>query len=265
MVRYMSCANVAKIAAMSGFSSGVALRGKATVGGQVLHARVLDYMRDIGLQQSAAVVVFQPLGRHAWMSVGYAGFLGTVTAMNETGLAIGEMGGHGEGQWDGLPMSFLLRDVMERAASVKEALAIIKATPRTCEYYYVVSDKTGALRALHCLPEKVEVLEPGQQHPELPDVPQDAVFVSGGDRAKTLSRRLHENYGKIDARRLMEIIKRPVAMKSNLHNAIFAPQTLEVWFADAGRTTPACDEPYTRVKLDELLKFYEESISAKGN
>lgn len=244
--------------------SGVALRGGATVGGQVLHARVLDYMRDIGLQHAATVMVFQPQDHHAWMSLSYAGFLGTVTAMNERGLAIGEMGGRGEGLWDGLPMSFLLRDVMERAATVEEALAIIQSTPRTCEYYYVVSDKTGAMRGLHCLPDKMEVLQPGQQHPLLPEVPEDAVFMSAGVRAETLSRRLRENYGKIDAPRLMEIIKRPVAMESNLHNAIFAPETLEMWFADAGRTTPACDEPYTRVKLDELLKFYETAMTANN-
>ncbi len=35
--------------------SGVAVRGKASLGGRVLHARVLDYMRDINLQQAAAV------------------------------------------------------------------------------------------------------------------------------------------------------------------------------------------------------------------
>ena len=33
--------------------SGVALRGKATVGGQVLHARVLDYTTDADFQKSA--------------------------------------------------------------------------------------------------------------------------------------------------------------------------------------------------------------------
>jgi isopenicillin-N N-acyltransferase like protein len=236
--------------------SGVALRGKATVDGQVLHARVLDYMRDIGLQRSAAVVLFMPRDRHNWMSLGYAGFLGTVTAMNEKGLAIGEMGGRGEGLWDGVPMSFLLRDVMERAGTVEEALSIFRAAPRTCEYYYVISDKSGNMRALHCTPEKVLELKPGEQHPDLPHVPEDVVFISGEDRAKTLSRRLQESYGRIDAARLMEIIKRPVAMKSNLHNAIFAPQTLDMWFADAGRTTPACDEPYARVNLNELVQFY---------
>ena len=99
--------------------SGVALRGHATVGGRVLHARVLDYMTEIDLQDAAVVQVFMPEGRNAWMSLGYAGFIGTVTAMNEKGLAIGEMGGRGEGQWDGTPMSLLLRDVMERAGNVE--------------------------------------------------------------------------------------------------------------------------------------------------
>jgi len=55
---------------------------------------------------------------------------------------------------------------------------------------------------------------------------------------------------------MIEIIKRPVAMQSNLHNAIFMPETLDVWFADAGKKTPACDEPYTKVNLLALLDFY---------
>ena len=133
--------------------SGVALRGKATAGGRVLHARVLDYMTEIDLQDAAVVQVFMPEGRNAWMSLGYAGFIGTVTAMNEKGVAIGEMGGRGEGQWDGTPMSLLLRDVMERAGTVEEALAILRNSPRTCEYYYVLSDRSGTIRAVECTAE----------------------------------------------------------------------------------------------------------------
>ena len=148
--------------------SGVAVRGKATVGGRVLHARVLDYMRDIRLQDAAAFSSSCPRDATRWMSLGYAGFIGTVTAMNEQGLAIGEMGGRGEGDWDGLPMSFLLRDVMERAATVDEALDILRSTPRTCEYYYVLSDQSRAMAGLHCTPRKMTVLGPGQQNPRLP-------------------------------------------------------------------------------------------------
>ena len=236
--------------------SGVALRGKATAGGRVLHARVLDYMRDIDLQCAAAVQVFMPEGRNKWMSLGYAGFIGTVTAMNERGVAIGEMGGRGEGQWDGTPMSLLLRDVMERAGNVDEALAILRAAPRTCQYYYVLSDRSGEIRAVECTPEKMTVLKPGEQDPRLPRVPEDVVLVSGEDRAKVLGQRIDAHYGRIDVRELIDIIKRPAAMESNLHDAIFAPETLDMWFADAGADTPACDEPYAHVNLRELIEFY---------
>lgn len=238
--------------------SGVAVRGSATRGGEVLHARVLDYMREINLQSGAVVVLFMPKGRHAWMSLGYAGMVGTVTAMNEKGLAVGEMGGRGEGKWDGMPMCYLLREIMERAATVEEALALLKATPRTCEYYYVFSDRGRNVAAAWCTPEKVEVLRPGEQHPELPEVPADTVFVSGGSRAKKLSERLRRHHGKIDVPTLIGIIKRPVAMSSNLHNAIFAPERLTLWAADAGRRTPACDEPYGAFALPVLRSYFRK-------
>lgn len=237
--------------------SGVAVRGKASLDGRVVHARVLDYMRDIGLQDSAAVTVFLPNGYNAWMTQGYAGFIGTVTAMNEKGLAVGEMGGRGEGNWDGMPMSFLLRDIMERADNVEEALEILKETPRTCEYYYVLSDRSRNLAGVKATPDELLVLGPGEQHEELPLVPEEVVYFSGGDRAVALGKRLHEEYGKIDVAKMIEIIKRPVAMNSNLHNAIFMPESLDMWVADAGRDTVACDEPYVHVNLGELLEFYK--------
>lgn len=241
--------------------SGVAVRGKASVGGAVVHARVLDYMTEIGLQNYAVLVVCMPEGRNAWVNVGYAGFVGTVTAMNEKGLAIGEMGGRGEGDWDGTPMTYLLRDIMERAATVDEALEMLKNAKRTCEYYYVLSDKSRNLAAVRCTSKEMDVLKPGQQHQLLPPVPEDTVFVSGGDRAKKLGERLKEQHGRIDAQAMMQIIKRPVAMSSNLHNAIFMPETLELWFSDAGKRTPACDEPYAHAKLNELIEFYRKNIT----
>jgi hypothetical protein len=55
-----------------------------------------------------------------------------------------------------------------------------------------------------------------------------------------------------------------VAMASNLHNAVFAPETLDMWFADAGKHTPACDEPYTRCNLRSLVALYERLMSPAG-
>ena len=48
----------------------------------------------------------------------------------------------------------------------------------------------------------------------------------------------------------MEMVKRPVSMKSNLHVAIFHPATLEVWVAVAGpKGEPACNQTYYKFVL----------------
>ncbi|HZZ73993.1 MAG TPA: C45 family peptidase [Pirellulales bacterium] len=244
--------------------SGVAVCGSASKDGHVYHARVLDYMSFVNLQESAAIQVYMPEGFHSWISVGYAGFVGTVTAMNDQGLAVGEMGGRGEGDWDGMPMSLLLRDIMERANNVDEAIDILKKTPRTCEYYYIFSDKSRKIAGIHATAKVVEVLHPGEQNPQLPFVPKDTVFISADERACALSDRLKKNLGQIDAAKLIEIIKRPVASQNNLHNAVFAPEDLELWFADAGKNTPACDEKYVRCNLRQLVQFYKTAQQPAG-
>ena len=239
--------------------SGVAVRNTATLNGEVVHARVLDYMRDINLQKYTVVQIFIPRKGYAWISLGYAGFLGSVTAMNEHGLAIGEMGGASEESWDGMPMTFLMREIAERTKTVDQAVKLMQRAPRTCEYYYVISDAKKNMVSLRARVQDLLVLKPGEQHELLPTVPADTVLISGGDRAQKLSERIQADFGKIDAQRMIEIIKRPVSMRSNLHNAVFLPLTLDMWVADAGKKTPACDEPYTLINLRQALDFYKKN------
>ncbi len=63
---------------------------------------------------------------HAWVNLGYAGFVGTVSAMNEKQIAICEMGGRGEGQSDGKPMAQLLREMMENAGPIERPVEILR-------------------------------------------------------------------------------------------------------------------------------------------
>ena len=113
------------------------------------------------------------------------------------------------------------------------------------------------MAGVRATPDSLEVLRPGRQHPDLPPVPDDTVMISAGSRAEKLSERLHRHHGKIDMRTMTEIIKRPVAMRSNLHNAIFAPETLDFKVADADGGRPACDQPYARFNLNELLALLD--------
>lgn len=242
--------------------SGVAVKGKASKDGRVIHARVLDYMRDIGLQESSTIIVFIPDNKNAWISVSYSGFVGTVTAMNEKGLAIGEMGGGGEGKWDGLPMAFMMRRVVEECETVDEAIELMKSVPLTCDYYYVLSDAQGNLAAIEAIAETdspVVVLRPGEEHPKLPGALDDVVYISAGSRAQALYEKLKENYGQIDVETMQQMIKRPVAMNSNLHDVVFTPESLDLWHAEAGKNAPACDEPYLHINLKEAIQFYMEN------
>jgi len=235
--------------------SGFALFGKATEGGRLYHGRVLDYLRGMGLEQNAVVTVIKPEQGNAWVNVSYAGFVGSVTAMNEKQVAIGEMGGRGEGNWDGKPMAQLLREVMERANTLDEALEIMRKGPRTCEYYYVLSDaKSRRAVGIAATPEKFETVLPGQSHPLLPHAIADAVLMSAGDRYEELARRVQAGFGKFDATRARELMQRPVAMASNLHCALFAPDTLDFWVANADSKNVAAQARYTHYNLRELLQ-----------
>lgn len=236
--------------------SGFALWGKATTDGALVHGRILDYAMEIGYQQFAAIIVAHPEGRLAYVNVGYTGFLGSVTGTNEKQVSFGEMGGRGEGQWDGMPMAFLMRKGLENANTLDEAVAIFRDTPRTCEYYYVVSDaKIPSARGLACWPKEFIVLNPGEAHPKLP-VPLgilDTVLMSGDDRFQRLASRVLFRYGAIDPSVGLQLMRRPVAMKSALHTALFAPAQGKMWVSNAIDQTPSSECPYTEYDLKELF------------
>ncbi len=234
--------------------SGFAVFNDATVERKLYHGRVLDYMVGIGLQYHAVVYILHPKGSNAFANVGFAGFIGSVSGMNDKQVAFGEMGGGGVGDWDGMPMAFLMREGLETTNNLDEAVNLFKTTPRTCEYYYVISDgKIPDARGLATSPTRFDVIHPNQYHKQLPHPVKDAVLMSAGDRYEELVKRVKKNYGKIDAEKAIRLMDRPVAMKSNLHDVLFAPQSLEFWVANAGAHTPACNEPYTHYSLKALL------------
>jgi len=234
--------------------SGFALFGKATVGGKLYHGRVLDYMTEVGLQRDAVVFVVKKEGAIPFANIGYAGFIGSVSGMNAEQVAFGEMGGGGKGLWDGTPMAILMRMGLERARTLEDACRIFREARRTCEYYYVISDgKIPSAVGVAATPDKIEFFRPGQAHPSLPTPMEDGVLLSTGRRYERLVERVKARYGQIDAEAAMALMRRPVAMRSNLHNVLFVPQDLVFYVADARGRSPACDQRYARYDLRALL------------
>ncbi|WP_417849071.1 C45 family autoproteolytic acyltransferase/hydolase [Thalassoglobus sp.] len=235
--------------------SGFAVFGSATADGKLYHGRVLDYMTTIGLQDAATTFIVSVDGKIPFANVGYAGFIGSVTGMNTKSISLGEMGGRGEGQWDGVPMATLMRRALEECSTLQEVMTLWETSPRTCEYYYVFADgKTNEAVGVAATPEAIEFIQPGQGHERLGEGIKDSVVLSAGSRLEKLRERVLEKHGKIDAETAIWLMSRPVAMKSNLHNALFVPEDGILYVANADHKHPAAERPYVKLNLKELLQ-----------
>lgn len=292
--------------------TGITVAGKATLEEELYHVRVLDYAMGQGLQDTAVLMVFQPQEKHSFLTVSYAGFIGCVTGMNVQHIAIGEIGGKGYGRFDGIPMAFLLRTILEQANNLEDVKQLLTTSPRTCEYYYVFSDgKNRQSIGVYATDRQLQWIEPGlsyalfdqeaqttslfgreektvfdaaqievspyqtvfykdRQKQQLWGLvhqqPADCLLIIGFAHPKRypiLIERLLGNYGKIDVEYLQQMIKYPVSRPGNLHNAIFAPASLDVWVAHMGlHGEPACEQPYMHFNLTELLKkeIYQKNL-----
>lgn len=245
--------------------SGFAVSGKATADGTLYHGRVLDYMTEIGLQDSAAAFVIAPAGKIPFVTIGYAGFTGSVSGMNARGISLGEMGGRGEGKWDGVPMATLMRRAMEECTTLDEVKDLWTRSPRTCEYYYVFADgKTRQSVGVAATPERLEFVQPGEDHELLGAGIPDAIVLSTGDRLLCLRERVKEQYGTIDEEAAIRLMDRPVAMHSNLHNVLFVPEKLRLHVAHASHAKPAAECPSVRIDLAKILAGIPRVAAATG-
>ena len=205
------------------------------------------------------LVVAQPDGRIPFVNVTYAGFIGSVTGMNNRQVSIGEMGGSGQGKWAGSPMAFLVRRVLEEANTLDEAVAIFKNSKRTCEYYYVVADaKSNSAVGIDGSADTFAVIAAGESHPELPTPIPHTVLLSQGDRYKNLCRvtqAVLDEREKFTVERAIHLMDAPVAMKSNLHNVLFAPGLGKLWVANASSDKkPAWSQKYNEFDFRALLE-----------
>ena len=207
------------------------------------------------------VVVAEPEGSIPFVYVTYAGFIGSVTGMNAKKISIGEMGGGGQGHWDGVPMALLVRMALEEADDLDEAVAVFRDHPRTCQYFYVVADgKTGRGVGMEASWNNFAVIKMGEPEPRLPYPIKDGVLLSAGTRYEELARRVQAGHGTFDAESARRLMDRPVAMKSNLHSVLFETATGRMWVANASKSgDPAATQPYQAFQLPELRSHKADS------
>ena len=151
-------------------------------------------------------------------------------------------------------MATLMRRALEECETLDQVIRLWTESPRTCEYYYVFSDaKIPDAVAVKAVPESIEFVRAGQSHELLGEGIEDAVLISGGDRLGKLRERARAAHGRIDAKAALDLMSRPVAMDSNLHNALMAPGLGKLYVAHAQGKKPAADGVYVVFDFNALL------------
>jgi isopenicillin-N N-acyltransferase like protein len=216
----------------------------------------LDYATDWRLQEHAVLIVAEPKGGVPFVNISYAGFVGSVSGMNAEHVSIGEMGGGGLFKWEGVPMALLVREVLEGARSLDEAVAVFRDNKRTCQYFYVIADgEMNQAVGMEAGADRFTVVKPGEKNELLHSPVKDCVLLSADERYLELVRRANEGLGTFTLAEALRLMDRPVAMKTNLHNVLFEPRSTKLWVANASKDgRPAADQKYHAFQLSELLQ-----------
>lgn len=266
-----------------------AVFGSATADGKTYLGRNFDWIMDAGLQNEAALILYEPEGYKPFASAGYLGFVGVLSGMNMDKIAIGQIGAISkDSDWAGIPMMLLLRRVLEEAGNLEEVLDIVENANRTVGYNYVFADgKSGEGVALetsahHCAvfrdndpAETVEYALPVEDAVFRADEAMDQTVRSfqtcakgypnmpyGSNsydhRYKGMASRIQASHGNITEEGALQIT-RDVAMRDvNLHSVLCNCTDLRLWVAHAKGTEDAWKQEYIAYDLAELFKTPQE-------
>ncbi len=234
--------------------------GKATKDGKLIHGRVLDYPARTKLQKNSIVIVIREPGCHPIMLGSYTGCIGCITGMNDRGISTGMMGWSEFGHYDGVPISYALRAVLEEYDSLPPIREFFARSRMTCRYATIFCDGKvpSALGVESKWDAGCSFFNPGQPHDMFSTQFPDCILVSKTSHYEGLVSKVKQSYGKIDVAAAVEIIKCPVARPDNTHDAVMVPADGIMYLADAAvdDTKPeyqACFQTYYKHDMKRYL------------
>jgi hypothetical protein len=121
--------------------SDFAAAGAATADGRLIMGRNTDYPGQGKWMGGQTVFIYRPLRGHKYVNISTAGLIKCNSAVNEKGIVIGGhfMGFDGTGP-RGLSYTVLQHEIMRKASSIDEAVAIVKSGRRAGAFGYMIAD-----------------------------------------------------------------------------------------------------------------------------
>ncbi len=269
--------------------SSFAVWGKATTDGKLYHGRNFDWIMEAGIQDTAVLVCYEPEGLNPFVSVGYACAIGVLSGMNMQKISVAQIGAtNKDRRIDGIPLEFLLRRILEEASNLDEVTKIIKGARHTVGYNYVIADgkenralayetcanhvaifkdndpretveyaipiENAVMRADEAMDPTIRALQTCANAPNLPYGSN-----SYDHRYKGMATRIKENYGRIDQKIALEILRAVAMVNVNLHSVLYCPTDLELWVAHAKGTEDAAKQKYIHYDMKKLFSKDKKS------
>lgn len=123
--------------------------GPATEDGRLIQSRNLDWGDDVMRPQQATILaIHEPEDGYRYLSIGFVGLIGSVSGINEHGISLTEVGSNSADKTRaGTPMPLMLERVLAEAKTLDEAIAIMRETPGTGGYNFLIGsakERVGA-------------------------------------------------------------------------------------------------------------------------
>jgi len=271
--------------------SGFVVFGNATMDGHLYHGRSFDSSippdEPVGL-----ITVYAPENGNAFVNAGYFGLIGVHTGMNKKGITLeNNISSSNDKTLDGMPISFILRKVLQYSNNLTEAIDIICQTDRTTGHHILLGDGKNLnacaveISDNYCkvfwAGDPAENIEPHYSilnavrrtnhyvDPELATTQRSPYDPRVGwnwtwNRYEKLSQLIEGNYGNIDAETSIEFLRTPPVAwaEINLQSVVFDSTDLELWVADAAFNTPAYEREFIYLSYADLFHPVDLTISS---
>ncbi|RJP72597.1 MAG: hypothetical protein C4532_05890 [Candidatus Abyssobacteria bacterium SURF_17] len=253
--------------------------GNATVDGSLIMGRNTDYTGGGLWDRYQTVVFYEPEDGHKFVSVSSAGLIKCNSCMNEKGICLGA---HflflDDTKADGVSFTFLEMEIMKKAGSVEDAIAVVSQNPRAGAFAFLIVDgKANEAAVIEASANHVGVRRPEDgviwetnMATTEPILSADVLLRNGIGknpiaRFERMRMLIHENKGKITPELAAQFMGdhmdmcsdslRPaggiISQVSNLTSVVFRPSNFDFWVADG--LSPVCNNAYRGFNLMEEL------------
>lgn len=251
--------------------SAFAVHGGRTRDGRMLVGRNLDYGLFLDLLPPLTTVFrCAPTGKRAFLSVGWPGYIGAASGMNEAGVVVSILSSSTPDRaWQGMPEAVLCRAVLETAGSAEEAVELLSRGPRrTCGNNFLVADEAEAMvvevsaRAAEVRRMQDDTITvtnhyqtpamqarqgPFFRRPAGSELPEE-FFTEAYSRARDERLRTGCLAGPLDAKQARELLRDSgIASAATVQSMLFRPASRNLWVARA-TATPVCKGEFVEIR-----------------